>query len=211
MKSPTDYASERIALGFMALVLVFCLLVGCSKPALEGGQFRDRPEGFAFDANATKARNVFPGREQLDQRAWATFGEDHNSIFVTHYAGPATREQVQAARDDQEARYGRKDLRFGNLEEMIIDGRPAWGWLETQTYKGELSSLQYKAVVSYETACYTVEFFAGREDWQDEYALRAFVNTFEVGRTKPNVHAIVAGAVLLVGGFAAFRKIGTMG
>jgi len=205
MRIRNEDAGQRLALGyFAAAVLAVSALFGCTGPRMEGGQFKHPPTGFVFDANAREGRPVFPDREAIDVRAWMTMGEDHNSIFVTEYEGPATREQVQAARDAQEKNYGNY-LDYGNLEEMTIDGRPAWGWLETQHYKGKLSSYEYKAVVSYDDVSYAIEFFAGREDWRDEHKLRAFVKTFEVGRSKPNYAALGVGAVLLLGAVAYFR------
>jgi hypothetical protein len=200
------YVRPRIP-GCSAVLAAVLMASGCSTPSLEGGQFEKPPVGFLFDANASKSRDLFPDSETEDQRAWMTLGEDHNSIFITQYRGTVTREQVQAARDALESKYGHY-LGFGNLEEMTIDGRPAWGWLETQDYKGECASLEYKAVVGYEETFYAVEFFAGRQDWRDENKLRIFVKTFKVGRTEPNLAAIAVGGLLLAGTAVLYKKTG---
>jgi len=161
---------------------------------MEGPQIPDPPFGFIYDANATQARNVFPDREMLSQSAWSTTGEIHNSIYITCYAGPSTQADVQAARDAQESMY--KYLQYGSLEALTIDDRPAWGWLETQYHKGNLSSLEYKAVVSYDDVSYAVEFFADSPEYLSEAVLRDMVCSFETGKTKID-YALAAGGLLL--------------
>ena len=90
-------------------------------------------------------------------------------------------------------------LDYGPLEELKIDGRPAWGWLETQYYKEKLASLEYKAVVPYDDIMYTVEFFTGRDEFMDEAFLRESVCRFEIGRTKVNEAAVTAGFAMALG------------
>ncbi len=203
-------AGQRVAppclVGFVLLSL---LAIGCSKPRFEGPQVQEPPYGFRFDANAYQARNVFPEREQLGQVAWfTTRGDDeHSSIFITTYAGPSDRAQVQGARDAQEQRYG-GNMRYGVLEPIEIDERPAWGWLETQYYRGELASLEYKAVLSYDTVTYAIEFFSNQSEWMDGNRLREVVATFAVGTTKVNYLAIVVGAVIAVIGVWVYRRLG---
>jgi len=211
MQTRSEFASERIALGTFALIVVVALLVsGCSSPRVEGGVIPHPPTGFAFDANATQARNVYPGGNQLSQRAWGTFGEQHDSIYITEYEGSSTRTDAQGARDAQEARYGGY-MQYGPLEDLTIDGRPAWGWLETQMYKGRLASLEYKAVVSCDDRSFAVEFYGSTDEWRDADKLRAVVSTFEIARPKPNMPAILMGAVIGLGGIVVAARTRTRG
>jgi hypothetical protein len=184
------------------------LVAGCSRPRFEGPQIQDPPPNFLYDANAYQGRNVFPEREQLRQSAWARgFGEDtpHSSIYMTAYAGPSTRADVQAARDAQQARYGRS-IRYGDLEDLVIDGRPAWGWLETQIYQERVASLEYKAVVSYDTVSYAVEFWSNDPAFMDPATLQATVETFAIGKTRVSVVGVVVAIVLLAAGVLVWRR-----
>lgn len=188
-------------LGSVAVVGV-AVLTGCSPPTFEGPQIQEPPEGFRYDANAEQSRNVFPDREELWQGAWfriETVNDDHASIFLTAYRGGAGREQVEAAREAQASRYARPGrMRYGELEELRIDGRTAWGWTESQYRSdGSVAALQYKAVVPYDTVTYAVEFFSTLEPWMDVDTLRATVMTFAVGRTEVSWRGVAVTAFLL--------------
>lgn len=162
------------------LTLFLGLHLHCSGPEREGPQIPKVPEGFIYDANASQGRNVFPDARQVRQSAWTTLGEDeHSSIFFTTYRGAATREEVAAARADQESRYG-SYMEYGPLEDLTIDERPAWGWLETQWYREEIASLEYKAVVVYDSLSYAVEFHSSEPRFMDAATLKALVETFRV-------------------------------
>ncbi len=187
--------------------LMPALVVGCSRPRFEGPQIQDPPPNFLYDANAYQGRNVFPEREQLRQSAWARgFGDDtpHSSIYMTAYSGSSSRAEVQAARDAQEARYGRS-IRYGALEDIVIDDRPAWGWLETQIYQERVASLEYKAVVSYDTVSYAVEFWSNDPELMDPATLRETVQTFAIGKTRVSVPGVLVAVLLLVAGILLWR------
>ncbi len=154
----------------------------CSGPKREGPQVQDVPEGFIWDANASKARNIFPDERMVRQGAWTTMAigdEDNSSIYITTYRGASDRYAIADAREDQVRRYG-NHVDFGPLEELEIDGRDAYGWLETQHYKGELSSYQYKAVVPYDTLSYAVEYYSSHQRFMDPEAMRVLVTSFIV-------------------------------
>jgi len=195
--------SRRRTIAGLALALLLLGSLGASKPPYGMGYIPKRPAGFVFDANAKQARNVYPDREELDQYAYGTISmsdEKYCSIFITQYAGGSTREDVQKARDLQEKLYG-NSMDYGPLEQLTIDEHPAWGWLETQYYEGEVTSLEYKAVVSYDTVSYAVEFFAHDPQYLEAGFLRDLVTTFELSRPSPNHTVPITIGVLLVAGF----------
>jgi hypothetical protein len=168
--------------GLGLAVLAACGVSGCSKPLIEGAQVTDRPVGFLFDANATAARKVFPGRRVVDQRGYFTPGEDNAcSIMITEYEGPTSYEEVRSAREVAAARYGHS-TDYGAVDATVIDERPAWGYLVTQHYRGEISSLTYTAIVSYakDDRTYTVEFYASDPRYMNEDFLAETVKTFTV-------------------------------
>ena len=164
--------------------ILICLLSTCAKPRMEGPQIPNPPAGFMYDANASQARNVFPDREIIRQHAWSTRNDDtHSSIYMTEYSGSSSREQVQTARDYQEDRYG-GNYQYGPVQDITIYEQPAWGWLETQYHKGDICSLEFKAVVTIENVTHAVEFFSKDPRFMNEAVLCDLVCTFEIGRTK---------------------------
>lgn len=96
----------------------------------------------------------------------------------------------------------RTTLACARLEDIRIDGRPGWGWLETHIYRGEVASLELKAVVPYDTVTYAVEFYASHPEWVDEARLREVMGTFAVGRTELNVPLLALVLVVLLAGGA---------
>ncbi len=172
-------ARAHLIVAYTIGALALGLNLHCSGPQREGPQIPKVPEGFMFDANASKARNILADEWQLRQEAWVTMGdEEHSSIYFTTYRGAVSREEVAAAHDAQASRYGY--LEYGPLEDLTIDGRAAWGWLETQVYRGKLASLEYKAVVAYDSLSYAVEFHSSEPRFLDPAALKALVETFRV-------------------------------
>ena len=86
--------------------------------------------------------------------------------------------EIRAAKTYAENKYDR--LRYGDMEELYIDQRPALAWTETQFFEGEVWSLEYCAVVPYDDATYTVEFFATDPEMRNREFLREVVSTFLV-------------------------------
>jgi hypothetical protein len=172
---------------------------------IEGGQIPDPPPGFALDPNCSSARLVFRGAEAVRQRCYFTRGEPHNSIVITEFKGTTSESAVGAAKDDLASRYKES---LGPIESLRIDGRPAWGWLETQMSGGKLYSLKYQAVVAYPASHYSVEFFATDPRFRSEEFLRRTVTTFAVlhgGQIewKGALVVLIAAAGLVL----AYRKI----
>jgi len=192
-QSPHSVRTLHVAL------LAAASVTGCTSPRFEGPQVQDPPVNFIFDANASQGRNVFPDRRQLAQAAWfhAMGDRDHSSVFITTYSNPSSRADVQAARDAQEQKYG-NSIRYSDLEPLWIDEHAAWGWSETQVFEGGVVSLEYKAVVSYDSVSYAVEYFSNEPEYMNLAQQRDVVMTFAVGKRELNVTAImILGAVAL--------------
>jgi len=175
-------------------------VTACTNPTFEGPQIQDPPERFFFDANSTQARNVFPDRDLVRQGAWwsnISDDDENSTIFITTYRGDATADDVVAARKAQADRYS-SYLRYGEVEFLRIDGRNAWGWLETQGREGNVSSLEFKAVIPYDTITYVVEFHSSEPRFMEPDTLRAVVGTFAIGRREWNLPLILL--IVVVGG-----------
>jgi hypothetical protein len=172
------------------------LLAGCSRPNFPGPQIQSPPPQFRFDPNSSQARNVFPERSHLRQVAWWRLGSNdtNSSIFITSYDGASTRNEVQAALDAAAARWGRVNHRYGGLERLRIDGRPAWGWLETSTLSnGNPGSIDFTAVIPYDTITFVVEISTDESEFLLPDSLRAIVGSFAIGRTEVDPAGIALG------------------
>ena len=184
------------------LVVIAALCAGCASPTHEGPRVTDRPDGFAYEPNAHAARKVLIDRESVRQNGYFTLGEPTNSIIITEYSGSTTREQADASRAAAAAKWTYQD--YGQIEDLTIDGRAAWGWLIVQRSQGKESSLEYVAVVAYDHRTYTIEFHATEASLRRASLLRRTVKSFRVVRGRSfNPLAVLAlllfgsGAVLL--------------
>lgn len=196
ISSRTSRPAGRVVIGLLCFAAG---LSGCFETAPEPADVALMPEGFIFDANASMGRNVFPDRQILHQVAWTNLAEEkHASLFMTEYHGPSTRAEIEAAREFQESRYS-SYLDYGPLEEITIDGRTAYGWLETQYFEGQLSSREYKAVVSYDDVTYAIEFFARDPIYREAATLEEWVTTFHGPKEAGTSWAKVLITVVLIG------------
>jgi hypothetical protein len=167
-----------------ALAIGCLLLMGasCDRPLIDGPQIRKAPDGFLFDANFSAARKVFTDRPPTDQRGYHTMGEDtFSSITMTEFPRAATYEDAEAAREYDRQKYG-QDSEYGPIEATIVDKHPAWIWTKTNMYQGQVSSLEYIAVVSYEEhdATWTVEYSCRIPKLMDLDGMEETVKTFTV-------------------------------
>ena len=112
-----------------------------------------------------------------------TLTEPHNSIMITEYRGSTSGAQAEAARSTAAEKWSYQE--YGPAEELEIDGRDSWGWLITQRSKGEVTSLEYVAVVPYADRTYSVEFYASDDKLYDKYFLKKTVSSFEVSGAGP--------------------------
>ena len=192
------------------------LAAGCSGPAVPGYQIQDIPDGFLFDANSDKAVSVLSQREMLSQGAWwgdIEAFEPESDIFLTRYAGNATFEEAQAARDLQATRYGNPaSIDYGPVVDVFIDGRPAFAWMETRLDEnGAVRSMDYKAVIPYDTTTWVVEFSTSERSRLVRDSLIRVVHSFGEGETEVDwgliriIGIILVGLVLVVI-FASRRK-----
>lgn len=167
----------RLPAASATLFLAFAMLAGC-RDQPKRGEIPKAPEGFLFDANAVAARHVLPDRELLDQDGWLTTREPGSSIMISEYSGTTSAGEVEAARAAAARRY--TYAQYSELEEVTIDGRASWGWIETQRRDGRTCALDYVAVIPYEDKTYTVEFGSAETRFLNPAALRELVETFRV-------------------------------
>jgi len=184
----------------MALTVVGA--AACLAPTVPGYQVLGVPDGFLFTANANTGVNLFPDRDILSRGVWLgdieTF-EPQSEIYVTRYSGRVTIEEAEAARNLQASRYGNpSSIDYGRVATVTIDGRSAFTWLETRyDENNSVRSLDYTAVIPYDTVSYSVEFSTSATHRLYPDSLTRVVHSWGRGKTEVLWGAILAAAVVL--------------
>jgi hypothetical protein len=166
------------------------------------------PEGFRHAPGLGSSR-VFPNRVVLDQGAW--YGDlramvPETDVFVTTYEGYATMGEAQAARDAQAGEYGNPaSVDYGQVTPVTIDGRQAFAWMVTRYDEfGAVRSMDYKAVIPYDTVTHVVELMTSAEARLSPDSLTAIVHSWGVVESAMPWHvvwglaAVLAGALIFV-------------
>lgn len=172
---------ERVSVPIL-IAAVAIVVPACGPTYREGPNVAGVPEGFRYDANMTSGRPVLPNRTQVGQSGWMTFSEQHSSILFTQYQGVADEAEVRAVLDDYARRYTHQ--KYGAVESITIDKRPAWGWYSEQHLKGRLASLEYTAVIPYDDVTWAVEFYASDPRHRDPELLKKLVSSFHYHRAR---------------------------
>jgi hypothetical protein len=178
--------------------------VGCQVPKFQGPQIQNPPEAFTIKNDLSQARRMFPERDVLYHAAWVEASWGHFSgIYINGHPGTTQIQDVEDARLAAIDAAREERVEFGALEEIVVDGRPAWGWGEVWRLPNDgVRYAVFRAAVPYDTVTYAVDFRTGdpivkfRPD-----SLRTVVASFAIGKTEWNypLIAILAGVVLLVG------------
>ena len=185
-------------------LVAFALLVAaCRVPEFQGPQIQEPPPAFTMNASTYQERRMFPGRDVVHHDAWveASWG-NFSGIYINGHPGAIARSDVVAAREEAiQAATGRR-AEFGEIEEILLDGRTGWGWGENwREDNGGLEFVVFRAAVPYDTISYAIDFLTGDPSLKSRPdSLRTVVASFAVGRTTVNVPllAIGAGATLLL-------------
>ena len=204
-----ERASRPAALLLALLVLLLLEAPACVTTAIEGAQIASPPSGLGFDPNCSAARKVLRDRDTVRQRCYVGRGESPDWITITEFKGTTARRSVEDARTDASQRY--RDHVLGALEDIRVDGREAWGWTTSTTYKGKVTSLGYVAVVAYPAATYSIEFDARSARNMDPALVRSTVRSFTVRRSRDvDWRKVLLALVLLAGGVLAARRVAAM-
>lgn len=196
----------RTLVGPMALLLPLTA-GGCRLPNFRGPQIQDPPPAFTIKNEVEQTRRMFPDRDVSYHAAWveASWG-NFSGIYINGHPGATTIQDVEAARlaAIDAARTGTAErIEFGEIEEIRVDGRPAWGWGEVWRLPDDgVRYVVFRAAVPYDTVTYAVDFRTGDPILKSRPdSLRTVVASFAIGKTEWNVPflVIVAGVVLLLG------------
>ena len=187
-----------------AALVASLVVAGCQVPRFQGPQIQNPPDAFTMKNDVSQERRMFPDRDLVFHAAWIEASWGHFSgIYINGHLGTTTILDVEAARQAAiEAARGER-AEFGEIEEIQVDGRPAWGWGEEWRLPNNgLRYAVFRAAVPYDTVTYAVEFRTGDPILKTHPdSLRTIVASFAIGKTRWNypVIAIVAGLVLLLG------------
>lgn len=185
---------------------------GCSQPRFLGPQVQAPPPGFTINVEAKQDSPMFPSRAVVFHTAWveASWG-NFSGIYVNGHPGVLGRSEVEGAHRDAMAKAAGRRVEFGELEQIQIDERTAWGWGETwRLENGGLQYVVFRAAVPYDTITYAVDILTGdpglkiRPD-----SLRTVAASFEIGRVEWNfpLLLIMAGAlVFMIGSWSRKQK-----
>jgi hypothetical protein len=173
-------------------------LAGC-EPVYEGPQLAEVPDGLAYTTSLRTSRVPLPGRQLVAQYGYAAPGgtDWRTSVTISEFAGLATRGEVEAARQDDLARYGGRSSRYGAVEEMRVDGRPAWAYTVDALSGGEVTRHGLTAVVPWDDRTFGIEVSSEEEKWMDRAVQKRLAASFHVarkGRYRPLLFAVFAAA-----------------
>ena len=193
----------QLPLATAALILTVALSA-CDPPRFEGPEIQSPPPAFYLQPEAYQARRMFPNLEIVHHGAWVeTSSGLFSGIYINGHAGVLTEDDAYAAQDSARA-VADRDITFGGVEVLTIDGRRAWGWAERlETPQLGIDWVAYRAVIPYDKITYAVEFY-GNEPGLKRAApdtLRTIVASFAVGKTVwdwPLILALMGATVLAV-------------
>ena len=190
-------------LGLGASAALVLLTSACTVPDFQGPQIQRPPPAFTMNASTHQERRMFPERDVVYHDAWveASWG-NFSGIYINGHPGVIGEQDVAAAREAAiQAAVGRLG-EFGEIEEIVVDGRVAGGWGENwRLDNGGLEWVVFRAAVPYDTISYAVEFVTGEPGLKNRPdSLRTVVASFAVGKTTVNLPllAILVRALLLV-------------
>ena len=197
------FANRARSLG---VVLLLPVAGACHPPRFPGPQIQDPPPGFTLKNDARQDEEVFPGRETLHHEGWIHTVNGFSGIYLTWYVGGATQQDVIEARQALMEADATGNIQFGRIELPMIDGRIAWGWMETtRSDQIGLEQMEYKLVVSYDTITYAIEFTSSEHLFKtNPDSIRNAVLSFAVGRTEWDLPTLTLGGLIMVVALALF-------
>jgi len=184
-----------------ATVLLIATSAACEVPNFEGPQVQTPPPAFFLQDESYQQRRMFDHLDPIYHDAWVETADGHFSgIFINGYSGTLEMEDVMAAQDSARV-HAATFVRFGEIESITIDERPAWAWAEIrQNQQIGVDWIAYRAMIPYDTISYVVEFHGGEPGLKAKPdTLRTIVASFGIGKTTWNypLIAVLFGSLLL--------------
>jgi hypothetical protein len=205
-------SSRRRPLSVALASVAWLGTAGCTVPNFQGPQIQNPPRTFLLTPDSYQQRRMFPEREVTSHSAWiSTAAGPYSGIYVNGHPGVIGLEDALTAWEAARAAPEHPDVSFTELQPLMIDGREAWGWEERmETAARGLEWVRYRAVVSYDSASFAIDFYAGDPLIKSAApdTLRAVIASFAVGRTRLNLPliAIIGGVILLVANLIHTRR-----
>jgi hypothetical protein len=152
---------------------------------------------------------MFAHLPEVHHDAWVQSLPPYSTVRINGYAGTLTLDDVIAAQDSGRTHAPDRDITFGGLEPLVIDGREAWAWEERiETPARGIPWVAYRVMVPYDTISYTIEISTQDPMFKSgaPASLRAIAGTFAVGETVYNWPLIAMGVGLLLLGLHMLRQ-----
>jgi hypothetical protein len=188
-------------------MLALCIvLAACDAPRFLGPQIQGIPPDFLSKGDVAENWVMFPDREQVHFDAWiSTDVSAFSGIYITGYRGATSLSEVEEARQRAMATPTDREMRYDNIEVATVDERTAWAWMEIWEDNG-LQELTFRAVISYDTITYVVDFMSGDPTFKSRPdSMRAVTASFAIGRNVWNIPALSIGIALAL---LALAKVG---
>ena len=203
MPHPRTSRSGHLVARFGPLVVFAVATASCEVPNFRGPQIQSPPRGFLLTPDSPLERRMFQHHDVVFQSTWVESVTDFSTIHINGHPGVLGLEEVMAAQDTARRYAGDRDVTFGGVEPLTVDGREAWGWEErVQTPGRGLVWVAYRAAVPYDSVTYAIEFYSGDPRFKNAApdTLKAIITTFAVGETRVSMPliALVAGGLLFL-------------
>lgn len=186
---------------FLGMLLGLLALTACDAPRFEGPMVQALPNGFIREPTAQQDHEIFPDREAVTKDAYVVFADmEFSGIYIRKHAGGTTRQDIEDARTAAAAVEAPEGVRYGNVEEILVDGNAAWGWMEELHDERGLQSIEYRTVIPYaDSVTYTVEFTSAKYNWTSRPdSMRLIATSFAIGKVEWNYPLI---GMVLIGGY----------
>ncbi len=204
---------HRAALA-LAPVLLFAA-GGCGRVTL-GPQFDRLPEGAAIPvAGFAEGEKLF-GEPRWKKRLSFYFPPSSDrTVTVDEFSGPTSDDEIRSTREKALERARPKapskqapGIHLGPLEELTIDKRRAFGWIDQFGPDDHVGGRRMTAVVSYDDRTYLVSYDCFTDGCSADH-LRSVVTSFVDVRSTHNDLLVGIFIALAAGGLVYFfRKLG---
>jgi len=182
----------------IACLTVLLASTACEVPRYQGPMVQALPDGFIGEPEAGYQRELFRDRI-LERDAYVvTASTEFSGIYIRKLDGNTMRTDVVAAQEAARASRNDPQVSYGPIEDIRIDGRAAWAWMEETRDPNGLQFVDYRAVVPYDSISYAIEFVTGDPWWKTRPdSMRAVTQSFAIGRVEWNMPFVIGSVVVL--------------
>jgi len=194
----------------LGILIGLLAVTACDAPRFEGPAVQALPGGFIREPEAAQDHEIFPERGVMTRDAYVVFGAmEFSGFYIRKHSGGTTRSAVDDARIAAAAVEAVDGVTYGEVEDVVVDGNAAWGWIEERHDSRGLQSVEYRIVVPYaDSVTYTIEFTSAKYNWMSNPdSMRSVATSFAVGKVVWDYQLI---GLIAVGGFLVLSFLWNM-